>query len=57
MRLLNKLLSILFHLYFTSPFIETFNERISLNGYPISNDEIVELVSRVKPGDVKVPTS
>ena len=34
---------------FTSPFIETFNERISLNGYPISNDEIVELVSRVKP--------
>lgn len=34
---------------FTSPFIETFNERISLNGYPISNDEIVELVTRVKP--------
>ena len=34
---------------FTSPFIETFNERISLNGYPISNDEIVELVKRVKP--------
>ncbi|PTE71825.1 bifunctional folylpolyglutamate synthase/dihydrofolate synthase, partial [Staphylococcus devriesei] len=34
---------------FTSPFIETFNERISLNGYPITNDEIVELVERVKP--------
>ena len=34
---------------FTSPFIETFNERISLNGYPISNDEIIELVTRVKP--------
>lgn len=34
---------------FTSPFIETFNERISLNGVPISNDAIVELVSRIKP--------
>lgn len=34
---------------FTSPFIETFNERISLNGHPITNDEIVELVERVKP--------
>ncbi|UXR72563.1 MULTISPECIES: folylpolyglutamate synthase/dihydrofolate synthase family protein [unclassified Staphylococcus] len=34
---------------FTSPYIESFNERISLNGTPITNDEIVELVSRVKP--------
>lgn len=34
---------------FTSPYIETFNERISLNGMPITNDEIVELVSIVKP--------
>lgn len=34
---------------FTSPFIETFNERISLNGTPISNDDIVKLVSLVKP--------
>ncbi|RAI82314.1 bifunctional folylpolyglutamate synthase/dihydrofolate synthase [Macrococcoides goetzii] len=34
---------------FTSPYIETFNERISLNGLPITNDEIVELVSIVKP--------
>jgi len=34
---------------FTSPFIETFNERISLNGIPISDDEIVELVQRVRP--------
>ncbi|QLK85973.1 folylpolyglutamate synthase/dihydrofolate synthase family protein [Staphylococcus sp. 17KM0847] len=34
---------------FTSPYIETFNERISLNGMPISNDDIVELVARVKP--------
>lgn len=34
---------------FTSPFIETFNERISLNGLSITNDEIVELVEIVKP--------
>ncbi|MBA8778303.1 bifunctional folylpolyglutamate synthase/dihydrofolate synthase [Staphylococcus schleiferi subsp. coagulans] len=34
---------------FTSPYIETFNERISLNGIPITNDEIVALVERVKP--------
>lgn len=34
---------------FTSPFIETFNERISLNGVPISDDNIVELVQKVKP--------
>ncbi|WP_436854065.1 bifunctional folylpolyglutamate synthase/dihydrofolate synthase [Staphylococcus caeli] len=34
---------------FTSPFIETFNERISLNGIPISDDEIVELVQKVRP--------
>ena len=34
---------------FTSPYIETFNERISLNGEPISNDAIVALVARVKP--------
>lgn len=34
---------------FTSPFIETFNERISLNGLPITNDEIVKLVEIVKP--------
>ncbi|MGN4156782.1 bifunctional folylpolyglutamate synthase/dihydrofolate synthase [Staphylococcus auricularis] len=33
---------------FTSPFIETFNERISLNGVPISDDEVVELVQIVK---------
>ncbi|MBF7024438.1 bifunctional folylpolyglutamate synthase/dihydrofolate synthase [Staphylococcus kloosii] len=34
---------------FTSPFIETFNERISLNGQPISDDELVNLVEIVKP--------
>ncbi|MBF7016909.1 bifunctional folylpolyglutamate synthase/dihydrofolate synthase [Staphylococcus durrellii] len=34
---------------FTSPFIETFNERISLNGHPITDDELVNLVEIVKP--------
>ncbi|MCS4485646.1 bifunctional folylpolyglutamate synthase/dihydrofolate synthase [Staphylococcus americanisciuri] len=34
---------------FTSPYIESFNERISLNGVSISNDDIVDLVQRVKP--------
>ncbi|MEH7223076.1 folylpolyglutamate synthase/dihydrofolate synthase family protein [Bacillus sp. JJ1566] len=34
---------------FTSPYIETFNERISVNGKPISNDEIVHLLQVIKP--------
>lgn len=34
---------------FTSPYIITFNERISLNGKPITNEELVELVQIVKP--------
>lgn len=34
---------------FTSPYIETFNERISLNGKPILDEEIVQLVEIVKP--------
>lgn len=34
---------------FTSPYIETFNERISLNGQPISDEKIVQLVEIVKP--------
>lgn len=34
---------------FTSPYIERFNERISLNGIPISDDEIASLATRVKP--------
>ncbi|KAA1039993.1 bifunctional folylpolyglutamate synthase/dihydrofolate synthase [Macrococcus equipercicus] len=34
---------------FTSPYIETFNERISLNGQPITDDDIVCLVDRVRP--------
>ena len=34
---------------FTSPYIVTFNERISINGTPITDDELVELVQIVKP--------
>jgi len=34
---------------FTSPYIETFNERISINGTPISDSEIVELANTIKP--------
>lgn len=34
---------------FTSPYIETFNERISLNGYPISDEEVAQLASIVRP--------
>ncbi|MDA2274484.1 bifunctional tetrahydrofolate synthase/dihydrofolate synthase [Bacillus cereus] len=34
---------------FTSPYIESFNERISVNGTPIADEEITELVKLVKP--------
>jgi len=34
---------------FTSPYFEQFNERISVNGKPISNDEITKLVDVIKP--------
>ncbi|MGG0236868.1 bifunctional folylpolyglutamate synthase/dihydrofolate synthase [Bacillus rhizoplanae] len=34
---------------FTSPYIETFNERISTNGMPITDQEITDLVNIVKP--------
>ncbi|WP_431804699.1 bifunctional folylpolyglutamate synthase/dihydrofolate synthase [Halobacillus andaensis] len=34
---------------FTSPYIVRFNERISINGEPISDYELIELVSTVKP--------
>ncbi|WP_066050136.1 bifunctional folylpolyglutamate synthase/dihydrofolate synthase [Robertmurraya korlensis] len=34
---------------FTSPYFEQFNERISVNGKPISNDDIVHLVNVIKP--------
>src|SRR5699024_11258514 len=34
---------------FTSPYIEIFNERISLNGEPVSDETIAELASIVRP--------
>ncbi len=34
---------------FTSPYFEQFNERISVNGKPISNDDIVRLVNIIQP--------
>lgn len=34
---------------FTSPFIITFNERISVNGSPISDGEWTMLVNEIKP--------
>lgn len=33
---------------FTSPYLEYFNERIRINGIPISNDKLVETVAYVK---------
>lgn len=34
---------------FTSPYIESFNERISVDGIPIPDDDFVEIVKKVKP--------
>ncbi|RPF55468.1 bifunctional folylpolyglutamate synthase/dihydrofolate synthase [Aquisalibacillus elongatus] len=34
---------------FTSPYIEVFNERISINGAPIDSDKLVHYVSVIKP--------
>lgn len=34
---------------FTSPYIETFNERISINGCPITDDEFLQLANIIKP--------
>lgn len=34
---------------FTSPYIEQFNERISVNGIPISDEEIIALANTIKP--------
>ncbi|WP_313902602.1 MULTISPECIES: bifunctional folylpolyglutamate synthase/dihydrofolate synthase [Bacillus] len=34
---------------FTSPFILTFNERISVNGVPIEDEEWLSLVNQIKP--------
>ncbi|KAB7708612.1 bifunctional folylpolyglutamate synthase/dihydrofolate synthase [Bacillus aerolatus] len=34
---------------FTSPYIEQFNERISVNGDPVSDEAIIELVEIIRP--------
>ncbi|MBT2660622.1 folylpolyglutamate synthase/dihydrofolate synthase family protein [Bacillus sp. ISL-45] len=34
---------------FTSPYFEQFNERISINGQPISDQELLELTNAIKP--------
>ncbi|MFY4774709.1 bifunctional folylpolyglutamate synthase/dihydrofolate synthase [Metabacillus sp. RGM 3146] len=34
---------------FTSPYLETFNERISMDGTPISDQSMIDLVNRLKP--------
>ena len=34
---------------FTSPFITRFNERIAVNGVPIADEKLVELVQKIKP--------
>ena len=39
---------------FTSPYIEQFNERISLNGMPISDEEITQLANVIYPLSVEL---
>lgn len=34
---------------FTSPYIKFFNERIAINGSPISNEDLTEITSQIKP--------
>ncbi|EKN65873.1 folyl-polyglutamate synthetase [Neobacillus bataviensis LMG 21833] len=34
---------------FTSPYIEQFNERISINGKPITDDELLQLANVIRP--------
>lgn len=34
---------------FTSPYIETFNERISMNGEPITDEEFLQLANKLNP--------
>ncbi|MGO3733167.1 MAG: bifunctional folylpolyglutamate synthase/dihydrofolate synthase [Vagococcus sp.] len=34
---------------FTSPYIESFNERIAINGVPIPDADLVEMVDKIKP--------
>ncbi|KZZ86120.1 bifunctional folylpolyglutamate synthase/dihydrofolate synthase [Bacillus sp. SJS] len=39
---------------FTSPYLETFNERISMDGYPISDDDLLRLANAIKPAAERV---
>lgn len=39
---------------FTSPYIEQFNERISINGQPITDDEMVKLANVIYPLSVQL---
>ncbi|WLD92256.1 folylpolyglutamate synthase/dihydrofolate synthase family protein [Alkalihalobacillus sp. AL-G] len=39
---------------FTSPYIEQFNERISVNGSPISDDDLIKVANEVRPITEKV---
>lgn len=39
---------------FTSPYIEQFNERISRNGIPITDDEIVKLANAIYPLSIEL---
>ncbi|MDT2850252.1 bifunctional folylpolyglutamate synthase/dihydrofolate synthase [Vagococcus carniphilus] len=34
---------------FTSPYIESFNERVAINGKPIPDEDLVKLVKKIKP--------
>jgi len=34
---------------FTSPFIETFGERMAINGYPIPDEKLIKYVEQLKP--------
>lgn len=34
---------------YTSPFVNRFNERIALNGMPISDDDLVDIFERIRP--------
>jgi len=34
---------------YTSPYINRFNERMQINGQPISDDEVVELIAGIRP--------
>ncbi|WP_349408040.1 folylpolyglutamate synthase/dihydrofolate synthase family protein [Pseudalkalibacillus sp. SCS-8] len=42
---------------FTSPYIEQFNERISINGSPIDDDDLVRVANKVRPVVEKVAAS